>query len=355
MTRQGTGQGAGLAWAVAAAATFGTSGSFATSLLDAGWSTGAVVTSRISIAALVLLVPACLQLRRAWPELRAQGPAAVRRSAVMVGLFGVFAVAICQLFYFHAVQRLSVGVALLLEYLGVILVVLWMWLRHGQTPRRLTLTGSVSAMVGLALVLDLTGHQHIDLIGVLWGLGAAVGLAVYFVLSAREGDLLPPLVLAWGGLTVGALSFLVLGAVRVLPMDATFGQVSFSGHRTSWLVPVLGLAVIAAAFAYVAGISASRLLGARLASFVGLTEVLFAVLFAWLLLGQLPTGLQLVGGAFIVGGVTLVRLDEMSRLTTPAGVAEDEADEDSEEDLRLFGSGVTPEAMVLGQAGSGRP
>ena len=54
-----------------------------------------------------------------------------------------------------------------------------------------------------------------------------------------------------------------------------------------------------------------ELLGAKVASFVGLTEVLFAVGFAWLLLGQLPSAVQFLGGAFILGGVTLVRIDEL--------------------------------------------
>jgi drug/metabolite transporter (DMT)-like permease len=232
-------------------------------------------------------------------------------SARLVVMYGVLATAACQLLYFHAVQRLSVGVALLLEYLGVVLVVGWLWLRHGNVPRGLTVAGSVSALVGLALVLDLTGHQHVDLLGVVYGLGAAVGLAVYYVLSSREDVPLPPIVLAWAALSVGAISFVLLGLVGALPLHATFGQVSFSGHRTSWLVPVLGLSVVAAAFAYVAGITAARLLGAKVSSFVGLTEVLFAVLFAWFALGQLPGALQLVGGVFIIGGVTLVRLDEL--------------------------------------------
>ena len=307
--------GTGVVIALLSACTFGTSGTFATSLLDAGWSVGAAVTVRIAVGALVLTVPALVQLRRAWPALTAGGPAAARRSASIVSVYGLVAVAGCQLFYFHSVQRLSVGVALLLEYLAVVIVVFWMWLRHSQRPSRLTVAGSAAAVVGLALVLNLTGRQHVDLVGVLWGLGAAVGLAVFYVLSARDADLLPPLVLAWGSMTVGGLAFIVLGLAGGLPMQATFGQVSFSQYRTSWLVPVLGLSVVAAAFAYVAGITAARLLGARLASFVGLTEVLFAVLFAWLMLGQLPSGLQLVGGLFIVGGVTLVRLGEMSRPT----------------------------------------
>jgi drug/metabolite transporter (DMT)-like permease len=83
------------------------------------------------------------------------------------------------------------------------------------------------------------------------------------------------------------------------------------------LVPVLGLALVAAAFAYVVGTVAARLLGATLASFVGLTEVVFAVLFAWVLLGQLPTLVQLAGGVVVLAGIALVRLDEL-RAPTPA-------------------------------------
>jgi drug/metabolite transporter (DMT)-like permease len=87
--------------------------------------------------------------------------------------------------------------------------------------------------------------------------------------------------------------------------------VTFAGQRTSWLVPVVGLSLVAAVIAYVAGIAAARTLGARLSSFVGLTEVMFAVLIAWALLDELPTGIQLLGGVLIIVGVALVRLDEL--------------------------------------------
>ena len=237
----------------------------------------------------------------------------LRRGRSVALLYGVFAVAGAQVFYFNAIQRLSVGVALMLEYLGVILVVGWMWLRHGRRPRQLTLLGSGFAVVGLALVLDLFGGARIDFVGVLWGLGAAVGLAVYFVLSARADDALPPVAMASIGMGVGAVALLLLGVTGVMPLAATFGTVELAGLQVGWLVPVLGLAVIAAAFAYVVGIVAARILGATLASFVGLTEVIFAVLFAWLMLDELPRTIQLIGGAFIVGGVALVRIDELRR------------------------------------------
>src|SRR6185437_10041645 len=179
--------GKGLVLSIAAAGTFGTSGSFATALTDAGWSPGAAVSVRVGLAALVLAIPAAFQLHRQWPTLRA--PAGdLARTARTVLLFGLLAVAGCQLCFFYAVQRLSVGVALLLEYLGIVLVVLWQWLRHGERPQPLTLAGSAGALVGLVLVLDLTGSQRLDPIGVLWGLGAAIGLASFFLLSARTEE-----------------------------------------------------------------------------------------------------------------------------------------------------------------------
>jgi drug/metabolite transporter (DMT)-like permease len=104
---------------------------------------------------------------------------------------------------------------------------------------------------------------------------------------------------------------LALGAFGGLQLRATFGDVTFAGERMSWLVPVVGLSLVAAVISYVSGIGAARILGARLSSFVGLTEVLFAVLIAWLFLGELPVPVQLLGGALIIGGVVLVRIDEL--------------------------------------------
>jgi drug/metabolite transporter (DMT)-like permease len=77
-----------------------------------------------------------------------------------------------------------------------------------------------------------------------------------------------------------------------------------------WWLPILALGVVTAAVSYVTGILASRALGPRLASFLGLLEVLFSVVFAWLLLGQLPQVVQLVGGVILLGGVILVRAGE---------------------------------------------
>ena len=298
-----TQQRAGTGPALLSAAAFGTSGAFATALIGSGWSPAAAVTVRLLIAAAVLTIPALVVLRGQFGALAREG-----RS---VAGYGVLAIAGAQLCYFNSVARLSVGVALLLEYLGILLVVGWLWVRHGRRPRRLTVAGGAAAMVGLVSVLDVTGSPRLDPVGVLWGLGAAVGLAVYFLISAQAETALRPLVMAWAGMAVGSGCLVAVGVFGLLPIHASTRDVVLLHHRTSWLVPVLGISLVAAVFAYAAGIHAARALGAKLASFLGLSEVLFAVLFAWLLLGQLPGLPQLVGGAFIVGGVALVQWDEL--------------------------------------------
>ncbi|MDF9715495.1 EamA family transporter [Nocardioides sp. ChNu-99] len=298
--------GAGLLLALTSASAFGMSGALARGLLDAGWTAGAAVTARVSLAALVLLVPAVLVLRGRWGTLLGQP-----RTLGTVALYGVLAVAGAQLCYFYAVSYLQVGVALLIEYTAPVAVIVWMWLRHGQRPGRTTVAGAAVAAVGLAMVLGVVGSGvDLDVVGVLWGLGAMIGCAAYFVISADGDNGLPGTVLAAGGLTVGALTLGTAGLVGVLPMAATTADVVYGGTAVPWWLPVLGLGLVTAALAYTTGIAASRRLGSRLASFVALSEVVMALVFAWLLLGELPGPLQLVGGLLILAGVIVVKLGE---------------------------------------------
>jgi drug/metabolite transporter (DMT)-like permease len=268
---------------------------------------------------------------------------ALRRSAWQVTVYGLVGVAACQICYFNAIARMPVGISIMLEYLGIVLIVAWLWVRHGQRPRPLTIGGGVAALGGLALMLNLSGSGGVSLIGVLFALAAAVSMAVYFFQSAATSGVsaasvsaegvdvdgvategaavdpaagpggsedLPPVVLTWAGMIVGAAAIALVGAARVMPLRFAGSDVALFGGRTSWIVPVLGLGVVAAAIAYVTGIAAARRLGAKFGSFVAMAEIGFAVLFAWILLQQTPTALQFAGGGLILAGVIAVRLDE---------------------------------------------
>ena len=293
----------GLVYALLSAATFGVSGPLGKSLLEAGWSPGATVGTRIGLAALVMLVPTLVMMRGRWGRLR--------HGVGIMAAYGTVAVALCQFCFFNAVARMSPPVALMLEYLAPIVIVGWLWVRTRRRPGLATMGGTVVAMLGLVLVLNLFSATHVDPIGVLWGMGAAACLAVYFVLSAKADGVLPPFVVVGGGMVFGALGLGVLAVVGVLPLAATFGTVRLLGTETSWIVPVLGITIVAAVVAYSLGIVAVQRLGAKVASFVSLTEVLFSVLASWFMIGDVPAPIQALGGALIVGGVILVRLDEL--------------------------------------------
>jgi len=298
----------GLVCALISCAAFGSSGPFAKALIATGWSPAALVLARIGIAGLVLLGPALYAVRGRFRELGAQVP--------LIVAFGALAVAGAQLGYFNAVQRMPIGVALLLEYLGLVLVVLWVWMRSGRRPGGTTFVGMALAIGGLVLVLDVFAGLNIDLVGAAWGLFAATGLAAYFVITAGSAGRVPSVTLASFGMLVGALVLLVLGLTGVMPLSAASSDVVIGGADLPWWVAVAELALVAAAAAYLLGTIGSRRLGSTVASFVGLTEVLFAVLLAWLLLGELPGPTQLVGGALILGGVAAVRLGAASEHST---------------------------------------
>jgi drug/metabolite transporter (DMT)-like permease len=296
--------GAGLGFALVSATAFGLSGAFARPLLEAGWSAGAVVLLRIAIGAAVVLPFGLASLRGRWRLLR--------RNAATVVLYGALAVAGAQFCYFSAVRTMEVGPALLIEYTAPAAVVVWMWLVHGQRPGRITVLGALVAAVGLLLVLDLFAGADFDAVGAAWTLAAMVGAAAYFVISADERGGLPPLALAAGGLVVGGVLLGVLGLLGLMPLDTVDTRVAYAGVGVAPWVPLLLLGLVTAALAYVTGIAAGRRLGSRLASFVALSEVVLAVLWAWALLGELPSAIQLAGGALILLGVVGVKLGERS-------------------------------------------
>lgn len=300
---------AAIGWSAAllSAATFGTSGAFAKPLLASGWSAGGVVAIRLGLAAMVLMVPGLIALRGRWRLLLDHWRPLLA--------YGVFGGATAQVSFFNSVQYVPVALAILLEYLGIVLVVAWVALRRRRLPGWVTVTGMVVAIGGLVIVLDPAGMGSIDLRGLAWGALAAVGLAVYYVVSARPMTL-PPLTFVAVGLAIGTVAILVAGVAGLMPLRAATADVVFVGATMPWWLPLLELGLVAAAAAYALGYVGVQHLGSTVASFVGLTEVLFAVGWAWLLLGELPGLQQLAGGLILLTGVAAVQRGQQSDAST---------------------------------------
>ncbi|WP_193046144.1 EamA family transporter [Mycolicibacterium baixiangningiae] len=312
----------GLLLAVGSAFAFGMSGPLGKSLMVAGWSPTAAVTARLAGGALLMAVFATVA-RPGW----------VREAAAhwrTVAAYGAVPIAGAQLFYYNAVSHLSVGVALLLEYTAPLLVVAWLWASTRRRPSRLTLAGVALAVAGIVLVLGLVdsggfASAHINLTGVGWGMAAAVCAACYFVMSERvstgeeDSGSVHPITLAAAGLAVGGALTALLGALGVMPMTFTANDTVIAGWTTSWVVPVVALGLIPTAIAYTLGIMGIARLRPRFASLVGLAEVLFAVLAAWVLLGESITTVQAIGGAVVLAGLVLARQADRNDARDAAG------------------------------------
>lgn len=250
---------------------------------------------------MILLIPSLVLLRRIGLPTRGQ--------SLRMLAYGVVAIALAQLCYFSAVQYLSVGVALLLEFLAPVMLIGWHWARSHRRPAWSVLMGAGVAIIGLAFVLDLREGLTLNPIGVAWGLGAALCLSAYFLLSEDKGSdaTIHPLLLTTAGTGIGAAVLLAAAAADILPLVASTGMTTLADRAVGWWLPMLLLILVSAVFAYPIGIVAVRRLGSSLASFVSLTEVIFAVTFAFVLLGQRPGPMQLLGGALILTGIALVQ------------------------------------------------
>jgi len=317
MSEQRTGRTRWLVVMVASALAFGMSGTFVKPVLDAGWSAGAGSIVRTGIGAVILAVPTIRALRGRW--------ALVRRHWLPIVLLGGVGIAGTQTAYFLAVSRIPVSTALMIEYLAPVLLVIatGVWLR--RLPPLKVVAGAVLAMGGLLLVLDVGRGGRLDPVGVGAAFVAAVVCAVYFQLSATIP--VPPLALTGLGFVVATVVSAVLGVTRLVPVRIGGWTVDLFGARVSALVPLAVVVLIATALAYSIEVAAAAHIGPRPASFLALTEVLFATLAAAVVLGQIPGPLQAAGGAVLLAGVVLVvsvpaphrPMDEEPQQELPAG------------------------------------
>lgn len=300
---------AGLAFALVSAVTFGLSGPFAKALTDAGWSASGAVLVRLGGAAAIVLVILAVTRPGVLAAVRADGAALV--------LYGMLAMAGVQVAYFNALQYVPVAIALLLEFLGPILVIAWVWLVRRQPPSGRTLLGAAVTVFGLSLVVQVWTGMELRWEGIAWGLAAAMCQASYFLLADRAGSATPPLVLAGVGMAVGTVVVAVLGVVGVLPIviDTAATGVFLAGVDVGWPLAAILLVVVSSVIAYLTGVAAIARIGASRGSLVALLEVVAAAVAAWLLLGQVPTAAQAVGGVLILAGVALTSTARPAALT----------------------------------------
>lgn len=285
----------GLGFGIVSAITFGTSGPFGKALITAGYSPLQASWTRIAGTTLVLL-PLALLLRG-----RAAGRA-VRGRWPLLLLYGVMGIAGCQSLYFLAASRLPVGVAILLEFTGPVLVVGWMRFVQGRSVPRSASIGVGIALVGLACVVEVWSGLGIDPLGLLAGLGAAACQAAYFLLIDKVGDDVDPLVMTAAGSTVGVVLLAVAAPPWRIPWHLLTTGVRFGDRLTPGWLLVVWIVLISTVTAYLTGVAAVQRLSAPVAGAVAYIETVSAALCAWIALGERLGVPQLAGGAIVLAG-----------------------------------------------------
>jgi drug/metabolite transporter (DMT)-like permease len=305
----------GLVLAVLSAVAFGISGVLCKVAMIGGapfLTPSYLAQARITGAAFVLVVIVVIR-RRGYPPIR-WSPITV---VALLG-YGVLAFAVMQTLYFAAIGRLSVGVALLIEYLAPALVAVWALLVQRRPPTRWTWYAIGAALIGLALIARPWQGLRLDGLGVAAALGAAGALAATFLfgesLQRRMGG---PQLAAMGAAIAAAL-------LAVLQPWADF-PLRVLGNRTRLGVPVWVLVVtivlVGTVFAYLAGIAALRHLPAPIAAVVATLEVVVAAAVAWLLLGERLSGWEVGGGVLLLVGAVLAQRREVTDPSRPQPAA----------------------------------
>jgi drug/metabolite transporter (DMT)-like permease len=296
----------GLGFGVFSSVAFGTSGALGKALIGAGMSPLQASLTRVAGATLVL-VPVMLALR--W---RAVG-VAVRRRWPLLLLYGVMGVAGCQSFYFIAASRLPVGVAILLEFTGPVLVVGWTrFVLRASLPRSAA-AGVGIALAGLACVVEVWSGLRLDLLGVLAGLGAAACQAAFFLAADHASGQIDPLVMTAAGFVIATVTLAFVVPPWNVPWPELTRDVAFGDHAApGWLVLFL-LVLISTVSAYITSVAAVHRLSAPVAGAVGYIEAVWAAVFAWLTLGEHLSPVQLAGGVIVLTGAFVAQRSVTAR------------------------------------------
>lgn len=165
----------GYAMVLGAALLFAVNGSVAKVVLETGIEPARLTMLRVTgaFAGLLLLVAmtGAGRLRARWRELP------------VLAVYGVVGVALIQWLYFVAIDRLPVGVAVLLEFTGAVLIALYAKVVLREPVGRRMWLAIACSLGGLALVAQVWRGSDLDLVGVLAGVGAAFALATYYLMG----------------------------------------------------------------------------------------------------------------------------------------------------------------------------
>jgi drug/metabolite transporter (DMT)-like permease len=293
----------GYAMVALAAILFAVNGAVAKVILTTGISSPRLAEVRstgaflVLAAAIVLVRPRLLRVRR--------------RELALLAVFGVGGLASVQLFYFLAIHRLAIGIALLIQYVAPLLVALWARYVLREHVRRRIWLALALALAGLAVMVEVWRGLVLDGAGVAYSLVAAVAYAAYILLAERAVATRDSFSVSCYGFLFAALFWAVVQPWWSFPRSVPGRDTSLLGHLSSLHLPVWALMTWMVLLGTVAPfglvVAALRHVSATRAGIVAMLEPVAATGIAYAWLGESLTAVQVTGGAVVLAGIVLAQ------------------------------------------------
>ena len=293
----------GYAMVLVAATLFGANGSVAKVALSSGLSSLRLTEARCAGACAGLMLFA---LARDRASLR------IRRAELLrLAVFGIIGVGLVQLFYFLAIHRLHIGIALLIQYLGPLLVAIYARAFGHERVRRRIWAALALSLTGLALMVELWKGVALDGLGIGYALISAVIFAAYLLLAEHEVARRDPIsLMAWGFFFATAF-WTVAQPWWSFPAGRVARTVSLEGRLASWHLPVwalvLWVVVLGSIVPYSLIAGALRHVSATRVGIAAMLEPVVATVVAWAWLRETLSSVQLAGAAVVLAAILLAQ------------------------------------------------
>ena len=234
-----------------------------------------------------------------------------RRELLYLAAFGVFGVALVQLFYFLAIHRLEIGVSLLIQYLGPLFVALFAFFVLREHVRGRIWIALALALGGLTLVVDLWHGVSLDGLGVLFSLCSAVTFAGYMLLAEHAVGRRDPISLLCFGFLFASIFWAIVQPWWSFPFDVPGQSVSLLGRLSGVHMPLWALMtwmiLIGTIIPFFLIVGSMRHITATRAGILAMVEPVVASVVAYAWLGETLNGTTLVGGAVVLCGIVLAQ------------------------------------------------
>lgn len=272
--------------------------------LRAGVDPVSLTTVRVTATFVVLLLVAALFRRSA---LRPP----TGRLGLLIVAHGLVGVAALQWTYYVAIDRLPVGMALLLEYQAPIIVALWARFVQKEPVRHRMWVGLALAMLGLAAATGIWKGAVFDSVGIVAGFGAAVCLAAYFLIGEHGVGAIDPLrVIVWS-FFVASIGLNIVSPVTDFSVDLLGQDASLLGSLKGYDAPVwlllTWIVVLGTVLPFAVELFALRHLRATTVTMVAMLEPVGVSALGWLWFYERLDGIALAGGVAVVAGIILAQ------------------------------------------------